>query len=500
MSRRNLIKNAGANLLSGFSGAILAVVLPPLLVRTLSHDTYSAWVLILQVGAYANLLGFGLQTAVGRFVARARETADEELRDGIVSTALLILSGSALAAILALLAVSHFVPELFPKLPPSLLASTARAIPLIGGAIALGLPFSVFLGIFVGLQRNEVPAVLQIFGRTLLGTSVVVAAKVSGGDLGAMAKAYAAASLVMYGAQWLAARLLAGPMRMNPFLATKAHVRELVQYCFSLTVWSLAMLLVSGVDLMLVAWLDFPKVGAYGIAANLLMLFYGFQGAVFNVLIPETAKIQAQGGSERLVGLLVRSSRFNLLLMAAVALAYFPFRAWMLHLYVGSAYGHDVRPILDLLLIAGIVRLSMTPYNMLAIGTGDHRRIVMSPVLEGVSNVILSILLGKWLGAIGVALGTLIGGAVGAGFHVFYNLPRSPNLPISPGSFLRQAFMRASWVFVPLLAVWGLEAIPSEPVGRAAWAMASALSLGLLLASLTPEERQMVPGLRRLRP
>ena len=498
MSKRNLIKNAAANLLSGFSGALLAVVLPPLLVRTLSHDTYSAWVLILQVGAYANLLGFGLQTAVGRFVAHARETGDTEKRDGIVSTALLILTGSALVAIFALWVVSHFVPDLFPKLPQSLQASVSRAILLIGGSIAMGLPFSVYTGLFVGLQRNEVPAALQIFGRTLLGVSVVVAAKASGGDLGAMSKAYAAASVVMYGAQWSVARLWAGPMRRNIFLATKTHARELVRYCFSLTVWSLAMLLVSGADLVLVAWLDFPKVGSYGIASNLLMLFYGFQGAIFNVLIPESAKIHAQGDEGRLTGMLVRTTRYNLLLMAALTLAYFPFRPWLLQLYVGSAYGHDVRPILDVLLVAGVVRLSMTPYNMLAIGTGDHKRIVVSPVLEGISNLILSILLGRWLGAIGIAIGTLLGGIIGAAFHVFYNLPRSPSLPISWRDFLRQAFKANAWVFVPIFVAWGIEATGRFGLsGRIVWPLAALVSVVLIVRSLSPGELRSIPGFRR---
>ena len=51
-----IAKNSLANLMRFAIGVLAAVVLPPFLTRRLSHDMYAAWVLILQLSAYAAIL------------------------------------------------------------------------------------------------------------------------------------------------------------------------------------------------------------------------------------------------------------------------------------------------------------------------------------------------------------------------------------------------------------------------------------------------------------
>ena len=58
----------------------------------MSGSAYSVWVLVIQLSAYVGLLDFGIQTAVGRFVAHATELKDEEQRDQFVNSSIAILS------------------------------------------------------------------------------------------------------------------------------------------------------------------------------------------------------------------------------------------------------------------------------------------------------------------------------------------------------------------------------------------------------------------------
>ena len=95
-----ILKNAIANVLRGASSAAVAVILPPLLTRQMTPEVYGAWALILQCSAHVGRLDFGIQTAVGRFVAHASERGDMEYRNRLVSTAfvaLLAACGLALA-------------------------------------------------------------------------------------------------------------------------------------------------------------------------------------------------------------------------------------------------------------------------------------------------------------------------------------------------------------------------------------------------------------------
>ena len=68
-------------------------------------------------------------------------------------------------------------------------------------------------------------------------------------------------------------------------------------------------------------------------------------------------------------------------------------------------------------------RGSLPPIVIIA--TGQQRLTMVSPLAEGICNLASSLVLGSMLGAIGVALGTLIGGCVGIAAQLFYSMPRT---------------------------------------------------------------------------
>src|SRR5450759_5693695 len=94
MNRLNFVvlKNAFSNLGRGGASSIVALALPHFLAQALSPDRYSAWVLMLQIAAFANYLDFGVQTAVARFSAQAVERDDIQQLNRIVNSALKLLS------------------------------------------------------------------------------------------------------------------------------------------------------------------------------------------------------------------------------------------------------------------------------------------------------------------------------------------------------------------------------------------------------------------------
>ena len=67
--KRKVLQGSASNMLRVLLSTLVSLVLPPFLVHRLSPPEYSAWVLILTLSAYVNLLDFGLQTAIGKFVA-----------------------------------------------------------------------------------------------------------------------------------------------------------------------------------------------------------------------------------------------------------------------------------------------------------------------------------------------------------------------------------------------------------------------------------------------
>jgi O-antigen/teichoic acid export membrane protein len=98
--RLTVAKNAAANVARGSGAALVALAVPPFLTRLLPPETYGAWALVLQLAAYVSYFEFGIQTAVGRYVARENERGAFEHRNKIVNTALALLSAASLLALI----------------------------------------------------------------------------------------------------------------------------------------------------------------------------------------------------------------------------------------------------------------------------------------------------------------------------------------------------------------------------------------------------------------
>ena len=79
---------------------------------------------------------------------------------------------------------------------------------------------------------------------------------------------------------------------------------------------------------------------------------------------------------------------------------------------MGPRYAENATILVQLLVVANIIRICVSPYIVAMIGTGEQRRIIFVPLLEGAVNLAASVIAGYYLGAAGVALGTLIGSVV----------------------------------------------------------------------------------------
>src|SRR5690348_2912432 len=116
-TRWKLAKNSAANFARGGAAAMAALVLPPILIRHMGEVEFGIWALVLQIAAYIGYLDFGLQAAVGRYVAFATEKRDFKARDAIYTTALTGLSVAALLGFLLILMAAIAAHRFFPSVP-----------------------------------------------------------------------------------------------------------------------------------------------------------------------------------------------------------------------------------------------------------------------------------------------------------------------------------------------------------------------------------------------
>jgi len=184
--RLTVAKNAVANVARGTVSALVALAVPPFLTRALPPEKYGAWVLVLQLAAYVGYLEFGIQTAVGRFVAHGNERSDFEHRNKIVNTSFVLLGIAALLALMLIGFLIAVLPRFFREMPAGLYPDVRIALALVGGSLAIGLPATVFEGILVGFQRYDILAWIG-GGSRVFAAMLTIAIARHGGGIPAMA-------------------------------------------------------------------------------------------------------------------------------------------------------------------------------------------------------------------------------------------------------------------------------------------------------------------------
>jgi len=440
-----VLSNAIWNAINGSSSAVVAVLVPPFLTRLLTPEAYGAWALALQIGTYVSLFGFGIQMAVGRYVAFHEAREDYASRDGIVATAFWFLAGASVVGWLAICGVALAIERLVPNLAAGLVGQTQWAIVLVGLALAINLPSSIFAAVFTGRQRSDIPAKIQGLGRLILAVGLVIAGLSR--NLAVLGAVYALISIGTVMGLGYAWRTRTHAPTISWAAVAARYGRELAGFCFSLTIWNFAMLLISGLDLLIVGRYDYAATPYYAVSATLASVINGILGSLANALVPPIAKSYADDAHEDAMHTVESASRF-ILSIAVVASSVFIFCARdVADLWLGKSYGHQSSIIIMVLAIATLIRSLLTPYVSAAIATGGHRTIAWTPIVEGVANVSSSVWLGSMYGLEGILTAKIVSAFVGIGLVLYVNPLKNVFHNYDISIYLRSALYR------PLAAV-----------------------------------------------
>src|SRR3984957_3321104 len=175
-SARTVANNSAANVTRLGITSLASIFLPAYLTHHLAQSTYGAWVLILQLSAYVGYLDFGVQTAVSKYIAEHQAKRDAAGSAACASGGLAImLVASVLGALLTFILVWR-VPIIFRTMPASYYHDVRLSVLFVGVSLSVTLATSVFVAIFLGLQRYRVPMFTTIVSRLAFGVVICATA------------------------------------------------------------------------------------------------------------------------------------------------------------------------------------------------------------------------------------------------------------------------------------------------------------------------------------
>jgi O-antigen/teichoic acid export membrane protein len=462
-----------------FLSMLVSLVLPPFLVHRMPPPEYSAWVLILQVSAYVNLLDFGLQTAIGKFVAEYDATNRHEASHGIVSTSFTILAVAATIACAAISVMVWGVPKLFHQMPAALVPEVRIALLAVGLSTALALPFSTFLSTFVGLQQYVFPTAVATVSRVGSAAALIVLLLMHGSlvQLALVMAAFNVAAAVTQFLGWR--RLLKARVNFSFLSFDRRYAAQLAKYGSVLSIWTLSMFFVSGLDLVIVGHYRYTETGFYAIANSAASFMLAIVSSVFGPLVPAVSSMQASSTPSRIGDLCIKITRYCVLLLFVLGLPLLIGAYPLLSLWVGKGYAARSALYLEVLVLGNVVRQLVSPYILIVVATGKQHLATIAAVAEASVNIVLSIWLVQRIGAIGVALGTLVGAFVSVGIHIAVSMRLTQaTISLERPRYLRQGLLRPLLMAVPALLLYPfwrrLEMLPAQPGILVIWVAVSA--------------------------
>lgn len=471
-------KNIVASLARVVAVSLVALLLPAYLTHHLPVATYAAWVLILQLAAYVSYLDLGIQTGVSKFVAEYDARNDSVGAGRHASAGLVLMIFAGLFGILLTAILAWQVPRLFSTMPIDLYHDVRMSVLLVGSSLSFGLVCAVYSAVFLGLQRYWVPMTISIGNRAIFVT-VVVAVVALHGSLTAMGVGVALVNVLTGITQIIAWRTKASHIRVSRRLADRPVLVAMARYCSMQSIWTVGMMCVSGLDITIVGHYDYGQTAYYSIATlptNFLLLILG---SAMGPLMPASSAMSTQRTPSQMGDFTIKITRYTTVLSVLTGLLLVVCGYPLLRLWVGSGYAFQTVSYLRILILANVIRSLCAPYASMICATGRQGAAVATAFSEAAVNLGSSVYLASRYGAIGVAMGTLLGSFVSVSLHfiitmaftretliidrfrLFYNGMLRPAVIALPSVFLLPFWWSTNLVAMNpvVIVLWGLSTL-----------------------------------------
>jgi len=473
--------NIASNYLRFLVGMVVVFFLTPYIVSQIGVDLFGLWSLIFAVVGLFGLLDLGFATAAVKYVAEFTTSGDTASRNQVLATLLVIYSALGLIC-LALVALFSGEAARWFDLTESQRTGFTTALWLLGSAVAIGFPLSLFKAILVGGGRMSLVNAVELV-TTLVNAALVVVLLQAGYGLLGLAASTAATMLLT------PLVLLVFAYRLTPDLSLSAahfrreRVRELGGYSFFFFIANIAVLVILRIDPVVIkAFLPLSAVALYAVAAKVSEYTYLLNKQFSNALMPLVSQSKGAGDQAAIRRVLIDGTRFLMAIAVPfIALLYFYADA-ILVLWMGHEFA-DAAPLLRILLIAVFFTgVQLNAANVLGM-TGHHRFVAMAMGGSALINLALSILLIQHLGLTGVAIATLVAAFV---VETLVIVPRACAVHgVTLARFLSQAVLPTLPALLPALGAAYLldQAWPADSFPRifAAGAASAALYFAVFL-------------------
>jgi O-antigen/teichoic acid export membrane protein len=391
------------------ASAVVSLCLMPFIVHHLGDRIYGFWSLAAAFIGYYGLLDFGLSSAVSQYICTALGREDPVECREVFNAALRIqtLFGGIALVVTALIAGA--APWLCRN--PADAHLFWRVIVILGVNAAIGFPTRVYTALLDAELRFDIQSVLGFLGLALR-TGLTVWAILSGGGLLALAWVTLIATLPVTVLQIWFARREARWARIDTGSIARARAKSLFSYSVYTFATQIANALRFQIDPVVIsAFVGLAAVTHYRVASAFCGLYVNIIIAAIGTFGPVFSRLHGAGSRKSLEKAFFFATKVSVLISVFICFVLIVWGRPFIAVWMGPKYSDAYWPLV-VLSLAIFLDVSQNPSITLLYATFKHRSYTYVNVVEGIINVVVSLILAKPLGILGVALGTLIAAAL----------------------------------------------------------------------------------------
>lgn len=385
---------------------LVSFILFPFIVSRLGKEIYGIYRLVFSIIAYVAIMDLGVHSAVTKFVAEFKGKNDTETLNKLISTALSFYTLVGIVSALILVVFSFYFDSIF-KVAPASRAIGQKLLLITAGASVLMWPSNTFKGAIQGLQRYDWLAVM--------------------GSLVQICYAGLAYFLLThgFGVIQLMIAFLASTIVGN-FLLSIGVYRNLASLkitfpCFDKeTFWmifkygivlfsaSIFGLIIFQTDYFIIGiFASVSAVTIYAVGTTLQSYIRTINALIGSPIVPAASELDGRKDETNIRKLLFRGTKYTTaVFLPMVIITLFFLKPFITH-WMGPGFEASVWPatvLISFWLFNGILEVG----GAILSGKGIIRIFLWALAVNAAVNLALSLILVRFLGILGVALGTTI--------------------------------------------------------------------------------------------
>jgi O-antigen/teichoic acid export membrane protein len=448
IEKKQIVKNVSSNWFSLGINVVVGLLLSPFIVHRLGDTAFGLWVLIFSITGYYGMFDLGIRSSIVRYVSKFTATGDREELAKLINTSLFTYSCIGVVTMLVTSVVAFHIDRMF-HIPADFLPTARRLLLMVGAAVAIGFPAGIFGGFLEGLQRFYVLSWMNV-ASTLLRAALIVTVLSHG--YGLLTVALITVTLPLLGSIMngvMALRLCPVPFGIR--YVDRATFRQIANYSgVTFMIMVAGRLKFKTDEIVIGTFMSAAAITYFNIGARIVDYAGQVVTSLSQIFGPRASHSDARGDMTRLRKIFLVGNRVCGFTIFPVCVILLILGKSVIEVWMGKKYVATSYPVLVIMILCSTLWWAQGASGRILFGMSKHGTWAVVTLIEGVSNLILSIILVRPYGIVGDALGTAIPLTCSVLFFMPRHLCKKLDVPL--WTYVRESYTLPFLLCLPLTA------------------------------------------------